>query len=126
MQNVHHVSEPKQVARLSAAVPKAHQVFRHARPSQFTASGRKYRITRDRDSRTMRALSHFDLGAGVWASLKTVVKELRAIEARRDPDDRMTWSQATLCRSIARLESSGVLQPHAIHRIGSKRWGTRQ
>lgn len=103
-----------------------HQIFRHARPRQFTASGRKRRIIQERDRRTAQALSHFDQGAGVWASLKTILRELRVIEARRDPDDQATWSLATLKRSLARLETSGVEQRHGIHHEGRKKWGTRK
>jgi hypothetical protein len=118
--------EQARIPNPSSAVLKAHQIFRHARPHQFTASGRKRRITQERDRRTAQAQSHFDQGAGVWASLKTIFRELLAMEARHDPDDQMTWSQATLCRSLVRFESGGILKPHGIHRIANKRWGARQ
>ena len=105
---------------------RAHQIFRHARPSQFPANTRKHRVTRERDSRTMRALSHFDQGAGAWPKLENVLRELRAIEARRDPGERMDWSRATLKRSIARLESSRILQRHGIRRLPGGQWGSRK
>jgi hypothetical protein len=108
------------------AVPKAHQIFRHARPRQFTASGRKRRITQERDRRTAQALSHFEQGFGVWASRKTILHELQVMEARRDPGDRVTWSLATLKRSLRRLEGSGVERRHGIRHEGRKKWGTRE
>ena len=118
--------EQARIPSPSRAVPKAHQIFRHARPRQFTASGRKRRSTQERDRRAAQALSLFDQGAGVWASLKTILRELRAMEARRDPDDQATWSLATLKRSLARLEASGVERRHGIHHEGRKKWGTRE
>ena len=112
--------------RRPSAPKKVHQISRHAWPRQFPRDGRKWRINQERDQRTMRAIAHFERGEGVWASLETILNELQVIEARRDAGDRMTWSRPTLCRSLARLESSGIMKPHGIRRRAGGRWETRR
>lgn len=108
------------------AARNPHVAFCHARSQQFPAEGRKWRILQERDRGVARALSHFDRGAGVWAKLGNILKELRAIESRREPGDRMTWSRATLKRSLARLELSGILQRKGIRRCPGGQWGSRE
>ncbi len=123
MQNLQHTRPQTQGLK---ALPKAHQIFRYARPLQFTAKTRKRRITQERDRRTVQALSHFERGLGVWASRQTVLRELRVMEARREPSDQMSWSLATHKRSLGRLEESGVERRHGIRHEGRKKWGTRE
>jgi hypothetical protein len=62
----------------------------------------------------------------VWASRQTILHELQVMEGRRDPGDGMKWSLATVKRSIARLEASGIVRRHRIRHEGLKKWGTRE
>jgi hypothetical protein len=106
--------------------PRPHQIFRRARASQFPKDGRKWRINQERDRRTARMVSHFDRGSGAWPALRTMLREMAAMEDRRTPGDRMGWSRATLCRSLQRLVSAGIVQGHEILRRPGGKWGSRK
>lgn len=106
--------------------PKAHQIIRRARPTQFRRHGRKFRVNQERDLRVMRALARYDRGAGVWASLNTLLAEVRKIEASLDGGAvQMTWSLRTLVRSLTRLRRDGLIASHEIRRKERARWGSR-
>ncbi|HVA18451.1 MAG TPA: hypothetical protein VMV59_12140 [Candidatus Dormibacteraeota bacterium] len=106
--------------------PKAHQIIRRARPTQFRRHGRKFRVNQERDLRVMRALARYDRGAGVWVCLDTLLAEVRKVEAGLDGGAvRMTWSKRTLVRSLARLRGDELIASHEIRRKERARWGSR-
>jgi hypothetical protein len=100
---------------------KPHQLFSRAlrcQPWKFgsAATGRKYRIEQMRQAQLAYVLSRFDHTGdckNIYAGAKAILRALVAYVANLPPDHQLSWSRATIFRTLKRLEAGGIMRRHA-------------